>query len=116
MAACARAWYGPGKDPTMDDCSAIMKLMDAHLDGELGVKESIRVQTHVQGCSDCRETVLVENAFRDLVRKQAAPTPAPDSTRRSISAALARERTEKETEKRQPISFFRLLLKRTLQL
>jgi len=100
----------------MDDCSTIMKLMDAHLDGELAVKESIRVQTHLQGCSDCRETALAEKAFRDLVRKQAAPTPAPDSTRQSISAALARERAEKGTERGQPISFFRLLLKRTLQL
>jgi len=100
----------------MDDCSTIIQLMDAHLDGELSVKESIRVQTHLQDCSDCRETALAENAFRDLVRNQATPTPAPDSTRQSISAALARERTEKETEKRQPISFFRLLLKRTLQL
>jgi len=90
----------------MDDCSTIMKLMDAHLDGELGVKESIRVQTHLQGCSGCRETALVENAFRDLVREQAAPPPAPDSTRQRISAALARERAEKGTERGQPISSF----------
>ena len=100
----------------MDDCSAIMKWMDAHLDGELGVKESIRVQTHVQGCSGCRETALAENAFRDLVREQAAPTPAPDSVRNDISAALARERAEQGTERGQPASFFRLLLKRTLHL
>jgi mycothiol system anti-sigma-R factor len=100
----------------MDDCSTIMRLMDAHLDGELGVKESIRVQTHLQGCSDCRETALVENAFRDLVRKHVAPTPAPDSLREDISAALARERAEKGTERGQPASLFRLLLKRTLHL
>src|SRR3972149_1306518 len=80
MAACARARYGPGRDPTMDDCSTIMKLMDAHLDGELDVKESARVQTHLQDCAGCRETALAENAFRDLVREQAAPPPAPDST------------------------------------
>ena len=100
----------------MDGCSMIMRLMDAHLDDELGVKESIRVQTHLQDCSDCRETALAENAFRDLVRKHAAPTPAPDSTRQSISAALARERAEKGTERRQPVSFFRRLLKRILHL
>ena len=102
----------------MDDCSTIMKLMDAHLDGELGVKESIRVQTHVQGCPGCRETALVENAFRDLVREQAAPAPAPDSVRQSIAAALARERAraEKETESGQPVPFLRRLLKRTLHL
>ena len=100
----------------MDDCSTIMQLMDAHLDGELGVKESIRVQTHVQGCSGCREIALAENAFRALVREQAAPAPAPDSVREDISAALAMERAEKETERGQPASFFRLLLKRILYL
>jgi mycothiol system anti-sigma-R factor len=82
----------------MDDCTTIMKFMNIYLDDELDVKESIRTQTHLQECPDCRETMLVENAFRDLVREQAAPTPAPDVTREGISVALARERVEKRTE------------------
>ena len=75
----------------MYDCSSVMKLMDAHLDSELDVKESLRVQTHLQECPYCRENFVSEHAFQDLIRHNASPTPAPGFARQYLSAALSRE-------------------------
>lgn len=75
----------------MYDCSSVMKMMDAHLDGELDVKESLRVQTHLQECPYCRENFVSEHAFQDLLRQNASPTPAPEFARQCLSAALSRE-------------------------
>ncbi len=72
-------------------CSDVMKLMDAHLDGELDVKESLRVQAHLQECPDCRDHFVSEHAFQDLIRHSAAPSPAPEFARQCLTAALSRE-------------------------
>jgi anti-sigma factor RsiW len=72
-------------------CPDVMKLMQAHLDGELDVKESLRVQTHLQECPSCRDHFVSEHAFQDLVQRNASPPPAPEFARQCLSVALARE-------------------------
>jgi anti-sigma factor RsiW len=75
----------------MYDHATIMKLMHPFLDGALDVKESVRVETHLKGCEECRETVLAEKAFLSLVHEAAAVTPAPPFLASSLRAALDRE-------------------------
>ena len=75
----------------MYDCSTVIKLLHPYLDRELDVKESVRIQTHLQECPYCREMFSPEQAFQDLVRQHVAPPPAPEFTRRCITAALSRE-------------------------
>ena len=75
----------------MYDCSTIRTLLHPHLDGELDVKESLRVQTHLQECAPCREVLRAEQAFRDFVRPGSAPSPAPAGARRCVTDALSRE-------------------------
>jgi anti-sigma factor RsiW len=75
----------------MYDCSTIMKLVHAHLDGELDVKESLRVEAHLQECSYCRENFLAEKAFQSLVQRNRPVSPAPEFTARCLQAALDRE-------------------------
>jgi anti-sigma factor RsiW len=75
----------------MYDCSTTMKLIHAHLDGELDVKESLRVQTHLQECRYCRENFQAEAEYRELLRQHVAPNPAPEFSRQCVSAALSRE-------------------------
>ncbi len=74
-----------------DWCNEIMKLMDAHLDGELDVKESLRVEAHLQQCPHCREAFLAEKEFQSLVHSNKPTTPAPDFASRCIQTALDRE-------------------------
>src|SRR3990172_6621821 len=75
----------------MYDCSTIRTLIDPHLDGELDVKESLRVQAHLQECASCREVLLAEQAFQNLVRPVTTPPPAPESVRQGVLDALSRE-------------------------
>lgn len=74
-----------------DWCSETKKLLDAHLDGELDVTESLRVESHLQACPECRETFLAEKEFRALVQSNLAVAPAPEFTARCLQAALDRE-------------------------
>jgi len=62
----------------MYDCETISKLLHPHLDRELDVKESLRVQAHLQECSYCRDAYLAEKEFLDLLRPHIAPEPRPD--------------------------------------
>lgn len=75
----------------MYDCSTIRTLIHPHLDGELDVKESLRVQAHLQECASCRDVLLAERAFQNLVRPVATPHPAPESVRQGVLDALSRE-------------------------
>ena len=75
----------------MYDCSTIRTLIHPHLDGELDVKESLRVQAHLQECAPCREALLAEQAFQNFVRPVATPPPTPESRRRCVLDALSRE-------------------------
>ncbi len=52
----------------MNECATMMKLLYPHLDGELDMRDSTRVQIHLQECSSCRETVATEARFRDFAR------------------------------------------------
>lgn len=75
----------------MSECAQIMKLIDAHLDGELDVKETLRVDMHLQECEDCRENFLADRALHDLVRQQTIVPRAPEFARHCLTAALDRE-------------------------
>ncbi len=75
----------------MYDHSTIMKLMHPYLDGALDVKESVRVESHLKECQECRETVLAEKAFLSLVHEAAVVKPAPPFMARCLRAALDRE-------------------------
>ncbi len=71
-------------------CSEIRTLRDAYLDGELDVRESLRVESHLQGCEECRESFLADKEFQDLVRQGLAVSHAPEFTARCIQTALDR--------------------------
>jgi anti-sigma factor RsiW len=75
----------------MYDCSTIRTLIHPHLDGELDVKESLRVQAHLQECAPCREALLAEQAFRNFVRPGATTPPTPESVRQVVLDALSRQ-------------------------
>ena len=54
-----------------------MRVIYPHLDGELGIEETSRVQTHLQGCAYCRDAFWSERAFLELVRFQRTVISAP---------------------------------------
>ncbi|MFZ5861792.1 MAG: anti-sigma factor family protein [Nitrospirota bacterium] len=87
----------------MYDCSTIVKLMHPFLDGALDVKESVRVDTHLKGCEDCREAFLAEKAFLSLIHEAAEVKPAPTFTAACLRVALDRE-VRRDRGQREPFS------------
>jgi len=76
-------------------CSTILQRLYPYLDGELGVKEALRVEAHLSRCRSCREAVALERRFLTTLRSHATPTPAPASMRQRVSEAIAREAMRK---------------------
>jgi anti-sigma factor RsiW len=74
-----------------DWCKEIGKLLDAYLDGELDVTQSLRVESHLQACQECRESFLAEKEFRALVQANRPTKPAPEFAARCIHTGLDRE-------------------------
>jgi anti-sigma factor RsiW len=83
----------------MYECLTIIKLVHAYLDGELDVKEAIRVQTHLEECERCRQLYQDEKAFLDLLPSQLNP-PAPLFARQGISDLLSREAARRQRKRR----------------
>ena len=43
-------------------CNKVMERLDDHVDGLLPLHESEKIRTHLDGCTECRETALAANA------------------------------------------------------
>ncbi len=65
----------------MYDCQTILKLLYPYLDGELDVKESIRVQSHLEECHHCLEIFKWEKEFLQTLRSSMSISKAPADLR-----------------------------------
>ena len=71
-------------------CEDYNKLLYPYLDGELEVKEVICIQSHLEGCEDCRNLYAREKEFLDLL-KESSPLSnltAPPEVRRDLFKKL----------------------------
>ena len=74
---------------TPPPCADKTLLLQAELDGELGVAESAALQVHLEGCDGCR---ALQVELRDLsarVRRAAPRHAAPDRLRARLAARAA---------------------------
>ncbi len=72
----------------MYDCQSILKLLYPYLDGELDVKESLRVQDHLQNCAYCLALFKQEKQYLDTFKKSASIPSAPSQLREKITVIL----------------------------
>ncbi len=59
-------------------CQDCERYLEAFLDQELEVKESLDMQAHLRSCPACMELAETERACRRFVREQVAEAPLPD--------------------------------------
>ena len=69
----------------MYDCQTLMKLLYPYLDGELDIKESLRVQEHLQECPYCAEVFRQEKEFLQEFKTSALIPSAPAHLRGRLS-------------------------------
>src|SRR5215475_9030400 len=70
------------------ECSAVRKLLTAAVDGELDLRESADVESHVEGCAACRAQFEAERALRSAVGRSASYFRAPPALEARIKAEL----------------------------
>jgi predicted anti-sigma-YlaC factor YlaD len=59
----------------MHGCSDVMKLLYAFLDGKLDAKGMVRVKTHLQECTCCRDAFTSEQTFLELLKSHTPGIP-----------------------------------------
>ncbi|GEM_PF-1336925 len=72
----------------MYDCQTILKLLYPYLDGELDVKESLRVQSHLEECHDCLEIFKREKEFLQVLKSSSFINKAPTGFRERLIGLL----------------------------
>ena len=68
----------------MLSCEQCRKYLGFYLDQVLGVKESLEVQEHLQGCPECTHLAAAERSLRAAVRQQAVTEPLPEAEKRRL--------------------------------
>lgn len=76
-------------------CSAVGRLLGAHLDGQLDTVKTLEVEDHLASCETCRERVALDRALRGSLKK-AVKTSTPDDVRARMLAAMAGETARAE--------------------
>ncbi|MGH7272994.1 MAG: anti-sigma factor family protein, partial [Nitrospiria bacterium] len=82
----------------MYDCQTLMKLLYPYLDGELDIKESLRVQEHLEECPYCAEVFRQEKDFLQDFKASASIPPAPIYLREKLSRILKPSESLQEKE------------------
>jgi mycothiol system anti-sigma-R factor len=68
----------------MYDCNSILKLLYPYLDGELDVKECLRVQAHLKECHYCLKIFRQEQKFLQIIRGSFSVPKAPAELQEKI--------------------------------
>ncbi len=76
---------------TVMNCAAVVKWIDALLDGELDPKNAAEVESHLESCAGCRQRYEARRAVSANVRRLELGFKAPESLRARIAAAVAAE-------------------------
>jgi anti-sigma factor RsiW len=69
-------------------CGEARACLTAHLDGELELSLSLRVDEHLAFCEECRWALAREREVRALLRAEVARAPAPAGLDARVRAAL----------------------------
>lgn len=70
------------------DCKETRELLPAHVDRELGLRETIEIDQHLQGCPACRADYAEQVALRAAVKRHGAYFTAPGHLEDRIKTAL----------------------------
>jgi anti-sigma factor RsiW len=72
------------------NCNEVQRLIDAYVDGELDLVNSLAVERHVQDCANCRAIYKNRTAIRAAVRVGSLYFAAPPNLDRRIQTLVRR--------------------------
>ena len=82
------------------DCAGYQELVAADVDGRLEATEQAAARLHVAGCAGCAVRRRQQQEIKELLRARLKLTPTPDDLRQRVLAAVAREASVPQTQRR----------------
>jgi len=80
-------------------CERLRSLWETFLDGELPARQMLEMQTHLDGCAECAESVAFSDAIRRTARQVVyEDAPVSDELRARLEAALLSEARDEHLE------------------
>ena len=73
------------------NCHEVRRMLDAYLDSELDLTRQLDVETHLAGCSTCKDAAEDITNFCSLLRMNAPVYKGPPELKVKIRAALRKE-------------------------
>jgi mycothiol system anti-sigma-R factor len=73
------------------NCDEAGKSLNAYVDGELDLSHQLELETHVDGCTDCKSELEQIANFKALVRSNMPVYQAPPELRSRIRSTLRKE-------------------------
>ena len=72
------------------DCKTVRDLLPLYFDGELDRATSRELETHLDGCAECRAALIELDALRSSLRNDTPRYPAPTALRERIQMQIRR--------------------------
>lgn len=73
-------------------CSELARYLSAYVDGELEPSQLVALETHVEGCEECRSRVSFARACRSSVRNHVKAVHTPEALRMRAAMAITQVR------------------------
>ena len=70
------------------DCKQVRPLLPAHTDRELGVRESVEIERHLDSCAACQAEFARQTGLAAAIKEHAAYHQPPSHLEHRIRAAL----------------------------
>ncbi len=74
----------------MDQCRLIEEMLTGYLDGELTQQDRQRVEVHVDGCANCRETMIELGEIRKGIGRLQDPEPTNEQRSRMMRITVTK--------------------------
>jgi anti-sigma factor RsiW len=74
-------------------CTEALTLLDAYMDGELGVERSLEVERHVETCPSCAPALASRRSLGAALRNKIEYHTAPLALHRAVRSELSRAET-----------------------
>jgi len=69
-------------------CNEYRRVVYFFLDGSLGQRKVLELETHLEICHDCEQRTAIHRKLRDFVRKRLSPISAPEHLKVRVVQSL----------------------------
>jgi len=89
-------------------CKHVTKRLDAYATGEVSARDRVQIDSHLEGCASCRQTLADLKSMAGLLSRIATP-PLPEGFASGVISAALSRRSEQRTARWNPVQWWRMV-------